>query len=149
MQHTSLFLLHPVMSCVHVCSQPYVMLTSPKVHRRSWRKFEPTPAPIVSTGTSSMAPLDKTPQETQSVTFLIRVEPWKQRAGSKLCNPSHPLRGKSRVGLSCQREQAMTALCMGGGAHALWMVLSTPQLEELSGGDGGRWDTASLLAARG
>lgn len=44
----------------------------------------------------------------------------------------------------------MTGRCVeGGGDHALWMVLSMPQLEELSGGDGGRWDSANVLAARG
>lgn len=66
-------------------------------------------------------PLEKTPPETPSVTFLIRDEPRTQQAATKLCSRPHPLRGKSRVGLSCRREQAMTGLRVGGGGWACIM----------------------------
>lgn len=84
---------------------------SEKFQRKS---FGPSLRPLSQLEHPPSPPLDKTPPETQSVTFLIRDEPWKQRAASKLCNRSHPLRGKSRVGLSCRREQAMTGLCWEG-----------------------------------
>lgn len=125
------------MSCTHVDSNTWYHHVSEKLHRRSWGSFTLCLSPLSQLERLPLPPLDKNPPETQSVTFLIRDEPWKQRVASKLCNRLHPLRGKSRVGLSCRREQAMTGPCGGGeGDHALWMVLSMPQLEELSGGDG-------------
>lgn len=81
---------------------------------RSWRSFGPSLRPLSQLAHLPPSHLDKTPPETQSLTFLIRDEAWKQRAASKLCNRPHTLRGKSGVGLSCRREQAMTGLCMEG-----------------------------------
>lgn len=85
--------------------------------KKSCRSFGPQRRPLSQVEHLALPPLEKTPPEIQSVTFLIRDEPWKQRTASKLCNRSRPLRGKSRVGLSCRRERAMTGLCVvvGGG----------------------------------
>lgn len=136
---------------LHVASHAFKWhhQVSLKLCGKSWKSFGPSLHPLSQLEHLQLAPLDKTPPETQSVAFLIRDELWKQRAASKLCSLSRPLRGKSRVGSSCQMERAMTGLRAGGGDHALWMVLSTPQLEGLGGGDRGWWDGANLLVGRG
>lgn len=102
---------HPVSRfkpCVHAGSQPYTWVTSPK----SFPK-KVVSSPLSQVEHLALPPLNKTPPEIQPVTYLIRDEPWKQRAASELYSCSHPLRRK-RVGLSCRREQAMTGLYVGG-----------------------------------
>lgn len=115
MQYVSLL---PVMRCT--CGHSAIHDTDVIMFQKSFREnvvrsFGPRLRPLFQLEHLPLPPLDKTPPETQSATFLISDELWKQRAASKLCNRSHPLRGKSRVGLSCRRERAMTGLRMVGG----------------------------------
>lgn len=108
--------------CSSSCVEVYIMCAwgQSAIHNSDVTKkfppksFGPRLRPLSQVEHLAWPPLNKTPPEIQSVTYLIRDEPWKQRAASKLCNCSHPLRRKSRVGLSCRREQAMTGLCMEG-----------------------------------